>query len=189
MYNFSASGILILQTIVVCCIIYTGIIWAIGQVFTPNKAEGSLLHNSHGIVIGSYLISQRFTELGYFWSRPSAVDYNAAGSGGSNLSPTNPALRNRIEQLITLLEPTSGKPIPVELLMASGSGLDPDLTLQGAMFQADRVAKARGLDIQAVRSLVYNHATRPNIFFGNPSLVNVLELNLLLDRELPGLKQ
>ncbi len=174
-----------LLTILFCCCLYTGTIWVIGQVIAPDKAEGSIIYNNDGAIIGSNLIAQKFTKPGYFWSRPSAIDYNGRGSGGSNLSPTNPALRERILQSIQSLEPGNHKPIPVDLITASGSGLDPHISIQSADFQAERVASTRKIDLKAIQKLIIRATSQSNALPGQSPLVNVLELNLLLDREYP----
>jgi potassium-transporting ATPase KdpC subunit len=169
-------------TIMICCILYPGIILIIGKICVPNKTEGSLIRNSSGVIIGSHIIAQKFMQPKYFWPRPSAVDYNASGSGGSNLATTNNALRLRIQDNILKLETKSMKPVPLDLVTTSGSGLDPDISLQGAFFQAERVAKSRGVSVQIVNDLILRAASKQSL--GKPALVNVLELNLLLDRSI-----
>jgi K+-transporting ATPase ATPase C chain len=178
----------ILITVFMCCWLYTAIVLIIGQVFVPLKAEGSLIHNSKGEIVGSQLLAQKFTKPGYFWSRPSAVDYNASGSGGSNLSPTNPVLRQRIQTTISKYDSTGCKPIPADLVMASGSGLDPFITVQGAIYQSARIAKVRGIKPQIIEELIIDNASKSNNFLGINSLINVLELNILLDSKYPGSK-
>jgi len=178
-----------LLTTLVCCIAYPSIVWVIGNAIIPDKAEGSLIRDSNGVVIGSHLIAQGFSRPEYIWPRPSAVDYNASASGGSNLSPTNPVLKERIEQSLANFQSDEYKTVPTELVLASGSGLDPHITLEGALFQAARVAKARGVDSLYIRELINTTASVANPLSGQASLINVLELNMILDRDCPVKKQ
>jgi K+-transporting ATPase ATPase C chain len=156
------------------------------QLFFPEQANGSLIvHN--GKVIGSKLIGQYFDKPEYFWSRPSATSpfpYNAAASGGSNLGPTNPALIEAVKARVAAFraaDPGNAPPIPVDLVTASGSGLDPHISPAAALYQVKRVARARGLDESTVQTLVTQHTEgRQFGLLGEPR-VNVLELNLALD--------
>jgi len=149
----------------------------------PHKAGGSLILKD-GQVIGSLLIAQSFTSDGYFHPRPSAAGngYDATSSGGSNLAQSNAKLVQRIQGDIDKLAAANpGKPVPIDLVTTSGSGLDPDITPDGAFYQAARVAKARGVSEDRVRGLIEKHiAGRQLGFLGEPR-VNVLELNLDLD--------
>lgn len=162
---------------------YPLVVWVIGQLLFPHQANGSLIE-VRGRVVGSELIAQRFEEPGWFWPRPSAVAYNAAGSGGSNFATTNPALLDAIRDRVAALrraDPSAaGRPIPVDLVTASGSGLDPDITPASAYFQATRVASARGLDVEDVRRMIAGRLQgRAFGFLGEPR-VNVLTLNIAL---------
>jgi K+-transporting ATPase ATPase C chain len=152
----------------------------------PNQAAGSLVL-VEGRAVGSRIIGQSFSDRKYFWGRPSATTpqpYNALASGASNLGPLNPALTDAIKLRIAALkaaDPTNTRPIPVDLVTASGSGLDPDISIAAALFQADRVARVRGLDSTVVRALIMkNSRGRLGGVLGEPR-INVLELNLALD--------
>jgi K+-transporting ATPase ATPase C chain len=168
-------------------LIYPGLVTGIAQLVFPHQANGSLLEQN-GQVVGSELIGQAFDAPEYFWGRLSATGpfpYNAAASSGSNLGPTNPALeeaaRARVEAL-RAADPGNTLPIPVDLVTASGSGLDPHISVAAALYQAPRVARERGLSEDQVRNLVERH-TEGRLFgiLGEPR-VNVLELNLDLDK-------
>jgi len=157
----------------------------------PDQAAGSLIRKD-GRLVGSRLIEQVFTGQGDFWGRPSAtlgadgqpLPCNAANSGGANLAPGNPALRQAILARVAALraaDPEQPGPIPVDLVTASGSGLDPHISPGAALYQAHRVAKARGLGEAEVLALVRSHTESPQFGFLGEARVNVLELNLALD--------
>lgn len=161
--------------------VYPVIVMSIGQMVFPSKAAGSLIMKN-GKVIGSELLGQPFTQPKYFWGRLSATvpPYNAAASAGSNFSPANPKLAEAASTRIAALQKSSAHkmPIPMDLVTASASGLDPHISVWAAEYQVERVAKARGLKEAAVRALVAEH-TDDNLF-GEP-FVNVLLLNLALE--------
>ncbi len=153
----------------------------------PRQAAGSLIEQD-GKVVGSALIGQSFTSPQYFWGRPSAtapMPYNAAASGGSNLGPRNPALAEAVQARIAALkaaDPDNAAPIPADLVTASGSGLDPHISPAAAAYQADRVARARNLQRSEVDALIQAHTATPWLgVLGSPA-VNVLTLNLALDK-------
>ncbi len=168
-------------------VIYPLVVTGIAQAAWPGKANGSLI-TVNGQDRGSALIGQPFSAPGYFWSRPSAtspVPYDASGSSGSNLGPTNPALLDLVRARIAALraaDPSLTGPIPADLVTASGSGLDPDISAAAALVQVGRVARARGVAESQVLQLVRTHtAGRTLGFLGEPR-VNVLRLNLELDK-------
>jgi K+-transporting ATPase ATPase C chain len=167
-------------------LVYPLVITGVGQVVFPGKANGSLIVKN-GQVLGSELIGQHTEDPKYFWGRLSATgDFatNAMNSGGSNLAASNPGLRMAAERRLQALQaadPASSDPVPVDLVTASGSGLDPHITPAAASYQVRRVARARGLPESTLRELVLRHtAGRTFGVLGEPR-VNVLELNLALD--------
>jgi K+-transporting ATPase ATPase C chain len=166
-------------------IAYPALMTAFAQIVFPHQANGSLVERE-GKIVGSELIGQAFDDPRYFWGRPSATSpaYNGAASTGSNFGPTNPAqleaVRSRVEN-IRKAHPDQRGPIPVELVTASGSGLDPHISPAAAEFQVTRVATARGLDAQSVRNLVHKHAEGRSLGALGEPRVNVLKLNLALD--------
>jgi len=171
---------------VVTGVVYPLVVTGIAQVAFPAAANGSLI-SVNGKAMGSSLIGQPFDDPNYFWSRPSATSpqpYNAMASSGSNQGPLNPALTDAVKDRIKALrdaDPGNTAPVPVDLVTASGSGLDPHLSVAAAQYQAARVAKARGLAADKVQSLIAAH-TEGRTFgvLGEPR-VNVLALNLALD--------
>jgi potassium-transporting ATPase KdpC subunit len=168
-------------TAVLLGIVYPLMVTGLAHLMFREKAEGQLIRRN-GQLIGSRIIGQPFTGAGYFHSRPSSAGtgYDASASSGSNLGPTSKALVDRINTSATA-ESSSGALVPVDLVTASGSGLDPDITPAAALYQVPRVARERGLSEDAVRALVNTHIT-PRQFglLGEPR-VNVLQLNLALD--------
>jgi potassium-transporting ATPase KdpC subunit len=166
--------------------LYPLVVTGIAKAVFPNQAAGSLIVKD-GKVIGSSLIGQNFSDPKYFWGRPSAtgpVPYNAAASSGSNQGPLNPALADAVKARVAALhaaDPENQSPVPVDLVTASGSGLDPHISVAAANFQLARVAKARALTAAAVQPLVAEHTQGRLLGFLGEPRVNVLELNLALD--------
>ena len=158
----------------------------LAQATFPAEAAGSLIVRD-GKLVGSSLVGQNFTDPGHFWGRPSATGpqpYNGAASGGSNQGPLNPALADAVKARIEALrvaDPDNTAPVPVDLVTASGSGLDPHLSPAAAEYQVARVARARGLDPEDVRALVAQHRSEPQFGLFGDARVNVLTLNLALD--------
>jgi len=179
--------VLFLLLTVLTGLIYPAAVTGLAQLLFRDQANGSLVM-AGGQAVGSAVIGQSFSDPKYFWSRPSATSpqpYNGLASGGSNLGPLNPALTDAVKSRIDALRAADPaqvqSPVPVDLVTASASGLDPDISVAAALYQADRVARARSLQPAAVRALIAAH-TRGRLlgFMGEPRL-NVLELNLALD--------
>lgn len=162
-------------------IVYPLLITSLGQTLFPKQANGSLIVNPQGVVIGSSLIGQNFTRPEYFHPRPSANGYDAANSGGSNYGATNQKLINRIQTDALAYQQANpaSKTIPVDAVTASASGLDPDISISNALAQVNRVAMVRHLEPTEVRQLVLSHQEQP--LFTERPYVNVLQLNMALD--------
>ena len=166
-------------------VIYPVAVTALAQLFFPKEAGGSLLYDSGGNLTGSALIGQPFSDPKYFWSRPSATSdypYNPLASGGSNLGPTNKILIEQISNRTELLK-SSGiqSPVPSDLVEASASGLDPHISMQSALVQMPRVARARNLDEETLRNIVLEHVEERQFGFLGKQRINVLKLNIALD--------
>lgn len=183
-YIYQSIISLIILSIIVG-IIYPGIIYIIGQTAFPFQANGSIIYDKNNKPTGSLLIGQQFTKEKYFWSRPSATanyPYNALASGGSNLGPLNPQLESNVAQYATALKASASNTIPVDLVTASGSGLDPEISLAAAYYQISRVAQARHMTVDAVKALVNQNTQYPILGFLGETRVNVLSLNIALDK-------
>jgi K+-transporting ATPase ATPase C chain len=185
--NFMSAVLMTIVTTVILGVIYPLGITAIAQVAFPNKANGQLI-NRNGAVVGSKIIGQGFSSPGYFHSRPSAAGtgWDAANSGGSQLGPTNKKLIDAVKANVEAAQKENpGAPVPIDLVTASASGVDPHISPAAAEFQVPRVARERGMAEADVRQLIAaNTAGRTLGFFGEPR-VNVLELNLALDARHP----
>jgi|SRR5262245_10101464 len=180
----------ILATLVlafVCCGLYPLVVFGISQALFHDKANGSLIVDQSGAVRGSKLLGQNFSDAKYFHPRPSAAGngYDAANSSGSNLGPTSQKLNDAIKDRIAAYRAENGlnenQPVPADGVTASGSGLDPHISVQNAELQIPRVAKARTMDIDKLRRLVGQNTDGPDLGFLGEAGVNVLKLNLALD--------
>jgi potassium-transporting ATPase KdpC subunit len=182
---WSGLRLLILMTLLTG-LLYPLFVTGVAQLIMPQKAQGSLIQGKGG-VIGSALVGQQFIAERYFWSRPSAVDYQTVPSGGSNLGPTSPVLRTQVEKRKAFLlqaHPTSSEGgIPPDLLFTSASGIDPHISVQAAYFQVERIAKTRGFtaDIQQKLLAFIDQQAKPSWPFFKKQYVNVLLLNCALD--------
>lgn len=182
--------VLLLIMTVLTGAVYPLVITGFGAVFFPNKAEGSLIERD-GVVVGSSLVGQEFTDPAYFWSRPSAtgpVPYNAAASSGSNYGPLSEALVANVVAEVELLQADNlgdQSAIPVDLVTASGSGLDPHISPAAATYQISRVAAQRGVSEDNIRELVDKYTEERDLLVLGEPRVNVLLLNLALDERFP----
>lgn len=166
------------------CGIYTFFIWAVARI-APNQGNGETI-SLNGKIVGYALDGQPFTQDKYFWCRPSAVSYNGAGSGGSNKGPSNPDylkdVQAKIDSFLVHNPGVNRADIPAELVTYSGSGLDPDLSPEGARIQVRRVAAVRGLSDERVKELIAHAVETPFLGLFGPARVNVLKLNIALDQ-------
>ncbi len=175
-------------TLVATGLIYPLVVTGLAQTIFPARANGSIIKNQNGVAIGSELIGQQFSKPGYFQPRPSTAGengYDATASGGSNLGPTSSKLRNRIGADVTRLQkenPNAAGPIPVELVTASGSGLDPHISPESALWQIPRIARERNMSAEQLRELVASCIESRDLGFIGEPRVNVLKLNLALDK-------
>jgi len=188
--NLVTAVLMTIATTILLGIIYPLVVTGIAKVLFANKANGQLIERD-GKLIGSRIIGQAFTGPGYFHSRPSAAGngYDAANSGGTNFGPTNQKLIDRVKQDTASLQAENpGKPVPIDMVTTSASGLDPHITPAAAAFQIPRVARERGVSNEALQRLVAKHAEGRQLGFLGEPRVNVLELNLELDATYPQRK-
>jgi K+-transporting ATPase ATPase C chain len=188
MKSLRTAILMTIATTILLGIVYPLFVTGVAQVIFPDKANGQLIRRGDGVIIGSRIIGQPFSGPGYFHSRPSAAGngYDAGASSGSNLGPTNKTLIDRVKADTEKLQVENpGKPVPIDLVTTTASGLDPHISLAAAEFQVPRVARERGLSENDVRQIVAAHTEgRQFGFLGEPR-VNTLELNLDLDSGKP----
>lgn len=182
--HFFSAVIMTLTTFVLLVVIYPLLVWGAALV-APAQGRGETI-SANGRVVGFAKVGQKFTHDAYFWSRPSAVEYNAAGSGGSNKGPSNPQylaqVQARIDTFLVHNPAVKKANIPAELVTASGSGLDPHLSPQAAYIQVPRIANIRHLSETQVKDLVQTHTESPWLGLFGPDKVNILALNIVLDQ-------
>jgi K+-transporting ATPase ATPase C chain len=189
MKNLLTATLMTIVTTVLLGLIYPLVVTGLAQVIFPDQANGQLIRAADGTVIGSRIIGQPFASARYFQSRPSAAGagYDASASSGSNLGPTNQKLTDRVKADIEKLR-AEGKPVPVDLVTTSASGLDPHITPAAAEFQISRIARERSTSEEQIRTLVAQHTEGRQFGFLGEARVNVLELNLDLDQKYPAKK-
>jgi len=190
--EFRPAIIMVVALSAILGLAYPFAVTGVAQLVFPGKADGSLITDSGGNTIGSKLIAQSFTDPKYFWERPSAAGadgYDPTSSGGSNLGPTSQKLRDAVTQRASDLRQANkladDADVPAELVTASASGLDPDISPDGARFQAQRVADARHTSVDNISKLIDDHTTGRTLGLLGQSRVNVLELNMALDETYP----
>lgn len=183
--NLKRSALVLLAMTLLCGVIYTLAVTGVAQLVFPSQANGSII-NADGKEVGSELIGQNFTDPGYFWGRPSATaeePYNALAGSGSNKAVTGEEASERVQERIDALraaDPGNDAPVPVELVTASASGLDPHISPAAARYQAGRVARSRGLTEDAVLKLIADHTEGRFLGVFGEERINVLQLNLAL---------
>jgi K+-transporting ATPase ATPase C chain len=189
--NLVISVLMTIATTILLGIVYPLVLTGLSQLLFPKKANGQFIE-ANGKIVGSRIIGQTFSSPGYFHSRPSAAGngYDATASNGSQWGPTNQKLVDRVKGDVAAAQAENpGKPIPIDLVTASGSGLDPEISPAAAAFQMPRVAKARRISETQIRDVVARHTESRQLGFLGEPRVNVLELNLELDKQFPGTKQ
>lgn len=189
MKNLVTAILMTIVTTVLLGLVYPLAVTGLAQIVFPDKANGQLIRDENGHVIGSRLIGQPFSSSGYFRSRPSAAGaagYDASASSGSNLGPTNKKLIDRVKTDVEKLQAENpGKLVPVDLVTTSASGLDPHISPAAAEFQVPRVAKERGVSEEQIRQVIAVHTEGRQFGFLGEPVVNVLELNIELDKKFP----
>lgn len=169
-------------TLLICSAAYPATVWFLARVVCPRQAEGSLIYGRDRSVIGSELIARPFKGAGYFQPRPSAVDYKADAAGGSNLGSNNPDLRAKVKERLAALGASDESPAPIDLVTASGSGLDPHIGVEAAYYQAPRIAAERKKPVAEIKALIDRSIDRSGEIWGARPRVNVLMLNIELDQ-------
>ena len=189
MKNLLTAILMTIATTILLGLVYPLFVTGVAQVIFPDKANGQLIRRSDGVIIGSRIIGQPFSGPGYFHSRPSAAGaagYDAGASSASNLGPTNKTLIDRVKSDVEKLQAENpGKPVPIDLVTTSASGLDPHISVAAAEFQVPRVARERGLSENDVRQIVAAHTEGRTLGLLGEPRVNVLLLNLDLDERKP----
>lgn len=180
--DFLASLRLTVASVLLCCVAYTGLVLGASTLIEPEGRAGDLA-TVDGVVVGSWRVAQEFTRAEYLWPRPSAVNYAADATGGSNLSPANPLITERAHATLARLGASDDRPAPADLVTASGSGIDPHISLAGALYQAPRIAAARAAAIADVETIIQGESESAP---GSARIVNVLRVNIALDRQLPA---
>lgn len=194
MRNILISIQLLFFSLLLCCCLYPLALLIIGQVIFPYQANGSLIKDANGLIVGSALIAQAFTQEEYFQPRPSAANYNAMASSSSSLAASNYLLRDRVATAIKVALNNKVGEVPGDMVTTSGSGLDPHITLQNALFQLDRVStkwasilNRNPLDVRnEIESVLKDHSSAPLFGLAGVELVNVLEINLELRKRYKG---
>ncbi len=176
---------LTLVSLILVSVLYPLLIWGFAQFISPAQGKAQLVYHN-GKAVGAALVGQNFSKDHYFWGRPSAVDYNAAGSAGSNKGPSNPdylaLVQSRIDSFLVHNPQVPQKDIPAELVTASGSGLDPDLSPAAAKIQVARISLSRNIPADKLYQLIEEHTQKPLLGMFGPPKVNVLHLNIALDQ-------
>ena len=180
--NILPSLRLAVVTILLCCVGYTSIVLASAAAIAPHRRHGDLVE-VNGAPVGARLVAQSFTRDEYLWPRPSAVNYAAHAAGGSNLSPLNSAIADRAREILARLDASDSRPAPADLVTASGSGLDPHISLEGALHQAPRIAHTRNAPLSDIEQFLSSQSEGPP---GMPRIVNVLLTNIALDQQFPA---
>ena len=184
MKNFLRSVRITIAFCIILAVLYVGILWIVGQFASPGKGNAETV-TLNGQVVGAANVGQKFTKDIYFWGRPSAADYTADASAGSNKGPTNEEylaeVEARVDSFLVKHPYLERKDVPAEMVTASGSGLDPHISPESAYVQVERVAAARNMSADSVRAIVDSQIEKPLLGLFGPAVVNVLKLNVALE--------